>query len=493
MSGGADPEAAPAMHWSRFARNLAVFGIGVALNAFLRLIVLFVAARILSPHDYGSLDTLLIIGLICVNIVLLGADSAVQRLVIEDDAADHRRTVYTGSFLVIAPNALVMLVVVTGLLETGVLASFDVDVGTLILFFLIYGLGTALTAVSTTLLRGLHMERRFLLTVGSVFAIRLVSVVLPFAGGDSRLSDFLLFVGAGSLAAGLAAVALNRDFLGLAANWRQVWKRMLVYGAPLGLIVIVAGFQPTLERLMVLHFDFVDMLPRYATSAFPALLLGLMSQVVNSAWAPYALHANRAGDRVGVVRTGEFCIALMALSYLVLLNVSDVVVALAVPTGDPLAHTLFPFIGLVVAMRFLNLFAGFGLTVRRLSNIRFAVYVTGFASGAVISYLLLPELGLSAIPVGFATGGAVAVILEATLAERRAPQHWPFVSFALLLALMFLAAAARQSTYGCHGGASCLPSWLAGIDPAASIAAALWALVLLCRATLTLLRQRRVI
>lgn len=431
---------------ARFGSDLLVYGFGVAANASVRFIVLMIAARLLTTSEFGFFDNLLIIGIIASNIFTMGNDSAIVRLVF-DSNEKHQHGKLLGTAYAITIAATILLTAITIMLYQNIgryLLGQSIDL-TLMLMIALYGMSLTFYALNTSFMRALFLKKTFLLATGMGLILR-TSPLLAIAAGPT-VNLHMLF---GVLTAGAAAAACYtsfqlRTYITITQNVGSMVSPLLNYGVPLGLIVVIASLQPAMERMQILRFGDPLLLGRYAAAAFPALLIGIMIQVLNSAWTPYALKKHTENDLSTFHIIAIIAATLIGLVYVLFALMAQLIITIFVPIGDPLAATLFPFIGLVIVLRSLSTFTGLGLTIAKASKTKLILYIINIVAGLITSSMLFPYMGIVAVPVGFFASNLAIWIVEAGIARKMGGPKWPMAKISLIFSAMLVTAIALQN------------------------------------------------
>ncbi|WP_326838509.1 lipopolysaccharide biosynthesis protein [Parasphingorhabdus litoris] len=405
-----------------------------------------IAARLLTTSEFGYFDNLLIIGIIASNIFTMGNDSAIVRLIFDkNDQHEHGKLLSAAYAITIAATA--FFTIVTAIFYQYVsryLPGQFVNLH-LILLLAVYGMSLTVYALNTSFMRALFLRKTFLLATGTGLILRTSPLIAIAAAPIVNLYMLFGILTAGAFAAACFTSFQVRRYVTILPTVFSKVRPLLTYGIPLGIIVLIASLQPAMERMQILRFGDPLLLARYAAAAFPALLLGIMIQVLNSAWTPYALKKHIENDISTFHIIAIIATTLIGTIYVLFALMAQTIIALFVPIGDPIAATLFPFIGLVIILRSLSTFTGLGLTIAKASKTKLALYIINLVTGLLLSSLLFQHIGIIAIPIGFFASNLSMWIFEAGIAQNMGGPKWPMAKISLILSALIITAGALQT------------------------------------------------
>lgn len=423
--------------FAAIVRSGSIYSLSTLVNALVRFAILSIGARVLLLEDYGALDTILFVGLVFSSLIIMGFDSAILRLAFdEDEDTHHPARLLTTALALIGANGLLFTALFALSVTVVDYSALRLEDGALLVCFVFFGLGFSLVAASGAHMRARFQETRFLAAT-SISAFIRIGVLMPFlVMGETSLPAFLMTVAGAYFASGLVFVAFNRRWLSHEGLDTSLMRQLISFGVPLGGVVVMAGTYPLLERLIVLTVGDHVWLAIYAASAFPAMVLGVAIQVVNLAWVPLALKAQKDGKENFVPSSALLLQAGFIALYLFVLVFAEPIVRLLAPIDIEDPARLFPFIGMIMLVRFSAALTSFGFIVKKRTGVKLIINSAGFAAGALASLLAGERYGVGAIPVAlFLTTFAVFVV-EALVARRIAPQLVvPYPPMALVIIL----------------------------------------------------------
>lgn len=418
-------------------RSSSIYSLSTLVNALVRFAILSIGARVLSLEDYGALDTILFVGLVFSSFIIMGFDSAILRLAFdEDEGTHHPPRLLTTALALIGANGLLF----TALFALSVLfadySALRLADNALIVCIVFFGLGFSLIAASGAHMRARFQETRYLAATAISAFIRIGVLVPLLVMGEASLSALMMTVAGAYFVSGLVFVSFNRRWLSRKGLDTGLMRQLIAFGAPLGGVVVMAGTYPLLERLIVLTVGDHVWLSIYSASAFPAMVLGVAIQILNLAWVPLALKAQKDGKANFVPRSALFLQAGFIALYLCFLIFAEPIVRLLAPIDIEDSARLFPFIGMIMLVRFSATFTAFGLIVEKRTGVKLIINAAGFAAGALASLLAGERYGVGAIPVAFFLTTFAAFLVEAAVARRIAQQlivPFPLMAMAIVL------------------------------------------------------------
>jgi O-antigen/teichoic acid export membrane protein len=320
MSSDLVPESAAAAAGPSVARRVKgltrdslVYGLGVAGQKVIGLILLPILTRVFEPAEYGATELIGLVLLFASYFAVVGNDAALLRFFFDTDSEREQRAIASVALLFRASAAIVL---------TTILWPWSEDVSRLIFSTPIYSgyiRVTLLTLVFTTivkfcvdLLRVRLRPMRFVAySLGNLAAIALLTLILTpdvltleipvinramtFRGqGQGLRGVFYARLFADALFAGLGLIWCWRD-LARPAGW-PVLRGMLRFGAPLlpvGLAQFVLSYA---DRYTLNRFVSLDQVGPYSVGAKVASFMMLFVAAFQYAWGPFAISIFRESN-----------------------------------------------------------------------------------------------------------------------------------------------------------------------------------------------------
>lgn len=274
-------------------KDTAIYGIAGAVTKFIAIFTIPIIVRVLTKEEFGILNTVMSMSTMFVGFIVLGMDSSIARWFFDGEEGNEEykiKIATTGFFVQLVGLAVTTICLLVGLNSIGNLL-FDNQV-TLVEYWKIYLLSVPATSFllfSNNLFKWNFERNRYLfLTLGN--AIVNVSLTLLF----------LLYFEMGLLSALLGPIISSNIFgiVGLIMNKRyidpskigdiELIKKMLNYGWPFALLLVIAAFTPSIDRLFLLRYVNMDVVGEYSLSL---KLAGLMMMVISAfqiSFGPYA-------------------------------------------------------------------------------------------------------------------------------------------------------------------------------------------------------------
>ena len=402
------------------ARSTAIYSLATLVNSLVRFAILAVAARVLVLEDYGALDALLFTALAFSSLVILGFDSTILRFAFDKEARSPE--ILSTTLLLLPISILIFLLGFALFLFFRDQPFLRIGDLSLLASLIMFSTGFGLSAICGAQMRAKFEEVRFLAASVSATVIRLGAIGPFIVFGTAQLEDFMLVLSAAYLLSGLLFLAFNFRWLTWSGFDFTLIRRMLKFGLPLCAVVALASTYPVIERMVVLEIGGSIWLSVFASSAFPAILLGVAIQVINLAWVPLALKFNQEKTARQFFKISPLLIQfLFIMLYIIFLFFSAEIVDLLAPIEVDNPAQLFPFIGMVMVVRLTAAFTSFGLIVEKRTGLKFLINASGFIAGAILSYAAGSEFGVEAIPVALFSALFAAMVIEAAVARHYAP------------------------------------------------------------------------
>jgi O-antigen/teichoic acid export membrane protein len=311
MSSTPGPEAAApvtsvARHVKGLTKDSLVYGLGVAGQKVIGLILLPILTRVFAPAEYGATELIGLLLLFISYFVVVGNDSALLRFVFDTNSAREQGA--------IASLALIFRVSASVLL-TAILWPFSEFFSTLIFSTPIYS-GyikiTFLTLIFTTIVKfcvdflrvKLRPMRFVVYSLGNLAAIALLTLMLTpdvLTLDIPVINRAITFRGQGQGLRGVFYARLFADALfaalGLLWCWRDlarpaawpVLRGMLRFGAPLLPVGIAQFVLSYADRYTLNRFVSLDQVGPYSVGAKVASFMMLFVAAFQYAWGPFAI------------------------------------------------------------------------------------------------------------------------------------------------------------------------------------------------------------
>jgi O-antigen/teichoic acid export membrane protein len=290
-----------------------VYGLGMAGQKFIGLLLLPVLTRVFQPAQYGANELIGLLVLMASYFVVLGNDAALLRFSFDTDSDDDRRRIATAALLmrIVASTAVTLICLpASGLISRLIFDS--PDYSKVILIALLDLPLATVVKFCIDLLRVRLRPRHFVAySLGNLAAIALLTVVLVPSVLEIELplvGAHLLFHGEGLGLMGVFVARLIADLafavLGLAWTWNDysrsaslnVLGGMLRYGLPLvpvGLAQFVLAYA---DRYVLNRYVSLDQVGPYSVGAKVASFMMLFVAAFQYAWGPFAISIFRESN-----------------------------------------------------------------------------------------------------------------------------------------------------------------------------------------------------
>ena len=404
-------------------QSASIYTLSTLINSLVRFAVLTIGARVLDLEDFGALDMIFFVALIFSSLIVMGSDSAVLRFMFNGEKNDQyaKRVLTSGLTLTITSSIILIILFNLSFLIIDY-SSLLLSNKTLINCIALFGVGFSIMAVNGAHMRAQFEEKRFFIATITSALIRIVPLALFFFIGKTNLTTFLYIVSVTYFTSGIIFLALNYRWISFYSMDSTLICKMCKFGFPLGGIVVTASFYPFLERFIILYnYDNV-WLSIYAASAFPAMFLSVATQVVNSAWVPYALKVRNHKNSSFIQHSAVILHIFSVLLYFFLLILSETIVQTLIPISIENPARLFPFIGMIFLVRFSSIFTSFGLIFSKRTDIKFIINTCGFISSVAAAFIASKYHTIEVIPIIFFLVSYFIYLIEAIFSYRSTPE-----------------------------------------------------------------------
>lgn len=293
-------------------RESLVYGLGMAGQKFMGLLLLPILTRVFEPADYGASELIGLLVLMLSYFVVLGNDSALLRFTYDTDSADERRRIATSALLlrVVAAALITLLFLPAGGSLGGMI--FDRRDYTALIHVALLDLPfTSVVKFCIDLLRVRLRTGQFVAySLGNLAAIALLTVILVPAAVELELpfGVHLAFHGRGMGLMGVFVARLFADvaftIIGLAWLWKEcgppaplrVVGGMLRYGLPLVPVGLAGFVLAYADRYALNEFVSLDQVGPYSVGAKVASFMMLFVAAFQYAYGPFAISIFREAN-----------------------------------------------------------------------------------------------------------------------------------------------------------------------------------------------------
>jgi O-antigen/teichoic acid export membrane protein len=403
------------------ARQVAVYGSGRLALQLVSFVTLPILTRILTPDEYGVIETVTTLLAIVALVASLSLESAAQRSYFDytPEQERERQVVLSSAFWPMVLWAAVL---------AGITAALSRPISSLLFDSPSYAVVVALAvaalpvAVATTLLLEVMRLRmqpiRYVLVswFGAILSVALILYLVAVA--DRGLRGFYLAGVISAVPTFVVAASAARGAIRRTVSW-PVLKTMLLYALPLIPVAASNWIVQFVDRLFVLHFADLHELGLYALALRLSNVLLLVVTAFAFAWSPFILDLfSRDPERERVVRA-------RALTY-VAFATAFVAVCLSVyareffrTITDPAFADAHELVGILCAGVFalgLNAVTMTGITIERRTRYfaQYAVYAA--VLNVALNFALIPPFGI----LGAATATSLTFAALAWWYYRRA-------------------------------------------------------------------------
>jgi O-antigen/teichoic acid export membrane protein len=403
-------------------RSSFIYSFSTLINALVRFTTLSIGARVLILGDYGALDTIFFAYLVFSGLIIMGLDSAILRFAFDDkENCSKAGKTLTTALVIGSANTIIFAIILICLLRIFGHHFFRLETNVLLISLIIFCVGYTISAFVSTNMRA-HFESLHFFISNLISASIRIAFIIPFLWIENiNLSTFILTISWASLISSFIYIYLGRKYISWKEFDKNLMVKMLSYGIPLGIVFVMSSLYPLLERFIVLEIGNYEWLSVYAASAFPALLLGITIQIVNMAWVPLAIKSTLNGSVSFIKYSSVWLHGLFIVLYLTTLAFAESIVRVFVPIKVNEPAVLFPFIGMIMLVRFSSSFTSFGLIMEKRTDLKLLISVVAFLAMGLSSWIFGRQFGVKAVPVIVFIVSYLFWIIEALVARSIAP------------------------------------------------------------------------
>jgi O-antigen/teichoic acid export membrane protein len=396
----------PAMIWILAKRSIAYLTGGVAGKA-LALVTLPLLARLLTPAQLGLLDVAAALAASIGTLALAGMDNALPRFL---PNAESARRLWSAGIAIVAVLGLAIALVVVAFRELiATLLVHDPAASNLVAVSVIYGVATAAFLVSLTVLRLRARAGLYPLATTGTLVLQMIGAVVLAAWLQDPLPAILLWW---ALVTAVASAAILVSLFPRFARPSMATMRQLAgFGFPFVPAAVAWTLGDLAIRSAISQADLSD-LGAYSIAVRLVSILTLVVSAFSLAWMPYLFSLRGKSDvkqafeasipallgGLGAIAVGLAVLAPEAVSIMGGDHYVAAVVVIAPLGAGMIAVGLFVLLSGASGMNF------------QTADVAW-ISVAGAIIQGVLSWVLIPALGLAGAGVASFVGYAVALVL----------------------------------------------------------------------------------
>lgn len=430
----------------RFFKHSGIYAIGNALNRVGAFLLLPIYTRLLSPAEYGTLETLYLVSTVVSGVLGVGIAHATLRFYFDyKDAADRRSVVSTNLIASLVISIIGVLVVS---LFANPLAAWlfkGQSLGWAIQWMLATIVFELASQVGLAYVRA--VERSMLFIV-----VSFVKLVVQVIANSVALMHFNAGV-EGVMAGNCLTVALGFALLswvslrdcGLRFEWAKLMP-VLRYSLPLLWTTMVGVVASTADRFLLQSLVSLEALGIYALALkLSKLASDLVGEPINRAYGAFRFTIMERDDagiiQAQVVRYLAVILSLIGLA--IVLFAGDALRLIAAPAYWEAARYLPWLVGAAV-LQVLTYPLQTGIYYQKKSSSIFHVALAACVAGLVLGVPLIWAFGILGACLSVLGVAIVSVVMTDRISQRFFPVHYEWRKLGTLLALVIAIAVAGQ-------------------------------------------------
>ncbi|WP_269623456.1 oligosaccharide flippase family protein [Prochlorococcus marinus] len=409
-----------------------IFSLGFTFLAFSLL------ARRVPPEIFGEIDFLLSGVVFLVNLSIFGQDQALGRLINDPISSEEKNNIAFHGFLIQIIYALLIITFISILIENidylnGIIYSSN---SRLIIYVMLAQVPfQVLTFASLGLLQwSIHRRSYILISILSsvIPAVILISSIIL---GDTNLLSVLICFLLSRLIVSIIAIYIS--FKRNLIIWPKdldlsLYKRLIIFSLPLGLVVGLETFSPLLERFLVRFYLNEFDLGQFALAARICSFITLFGAAFATAYGPYSLRFYNYPSAKKSFKLIFKVVVLFSCFAVILLSVysQDIVWFFAGNNFLPSTKLLLP-LSVAACIDICDNVTGIGLFIKK-NNIYFLfsylLFIFVFTSAFII---LKPYYGLISIGWSIVLAQLLKAATNTIFSNRFYSVNWQFQSIML--------------------------------------------------------------
>ncbi len=457
-----------------------VYGLGMAGQKLIGLLLLPVLTRVFQPAEYGASELIGLLQLMISYFVVLGNDAALLRFIFDTDSETERRRIAALGLLfrlVVAVGLTLLLLPAAGGLSR--LIFENTDYASLIVLTLFDLPFATVVKFCIDLLRVRLRPAQFVAySLGNLLAIAVLTIVLTPAVLPFEVPLLGIEVTIHGRGMGLTGVFLARliadvvfAVVGLLWTWKDynlprslvVLGGMLRYGLPLvpvGLAQFVLAYA---DRYVLNHYVSLDQVGPYSVGAKVASFMMLFVAAFQYAWGPFAISIFReANARETYAKVFSLYAFVAGAIGLVLTCLAREFLALITTSHYVHGYRVAGFLVFAAMANGAFLIPATGLQIAKRTGWMGGIAVIAAALNVGLNLLLVGPLDVYGVATASLVAQAAAVIILFVVAQRIYPVPFHAGRVALTF-LMAIGLAAVGIYFGRTGAGAAVISTIAAL------------------------------
>ena len=393
-------------------------------------------ARHFTVEQYGLFDLFYISVSLLITFFIFGQDSAIFRYFHDEVDDEGRKRIITQTIVL----QLILSIIVIGaffLLKNNFnwYLELSEEIKTFLLIILMILPFGILYTISETILRlTSNLKRYMLLTVSFMFTTLLL-VIYGTQVIDANFTQIIKLYFCLWCFFGIFGLVLIRKWL-VVPTRLHINNKMLFYGVPMGIIVLIETSQPLLERLIINNIISLEALGLYAVAAKIATILLLPIGAFQMAFMPLVMKTFRDDNAIELFNLALIIYStFLTLFILVMCALSEhLIIFLAGRAYLGGAYIVFP-LSLAIYFQAIGTVLGLGNVISNKTYFRLAIHIISQVVACILMVQLSGKLNILGIAIAVAVGKGLVLILDSAVGQRLYPLAWNYFVVLVMVAI----------------------------------------------------------
>lgn len=405
-------------------RRSALFATGAMAGKVIGLVMLPVLTRLLTPHELGNLDVLMVLTNALIAALLLGLDVAALRLYFDQPTEAAQRTLLSTWYAIgigVTVSVGLVIVLFSGTIVEALFSSDQLQPAVVAVAVAIVG-GTVEVVVLTILRARGRAGWYAVINVGALVLYAVLATTLLTTWRADAAAVIWGWALALAVMAIVGTVMLRHDVLGRPAS--EASRRLLRLGLPLAPAVVGTLVAEFLVRIILLRSAGADQVAYFSVGNRFASVAALSLVVLQLAWVPrvYAI-GSTDGGRARVGGEATWIVALVCGAVLVVAAGASEIVEIAAGSAYLAALPALGFSLLAVIGAAVYLVASMPSALgRRTEDLGLATAAAAVV-GVIGTFVLAEAWRAAGTAASMAAGQVAAVVVVGLLGARRTAVH----------------------------------------------------------------------
>lgn len=417
-----------------------IYGGANAISKLTTLITFPLLARYFGVEQFGIYDYLVVLSSFITIIFVFGQDSAVARYLFETDIIQEKSEIISQSLLFQTAGILLITPLIYLNIDYISYLIFGRNGGDEILLKILLFQMPVLLIINFTqnILKWTFRRNYFLIVTLGYTVINAIALTATINIINVQLVDVFILNLIINIIFGALGIYFMRGWLIIPNRFNHV-KKLVPYAIPFGVICIVGGMMPTLERSVILNVLGASELSQYAVGYKIAMLLSMLIISFQTAWGPFSLN-NYKCENVSELFNFVLKLFVVTICCMTLILEAFKHDAIALFAGNEFKNAsliIFP-LAMGIAIHAISTITEIGISISKKTHLNIYAYLIDVIITLFGIYFLAKEYGIYGISISFLIGKMAKAILSTYFSIKLFKLKWDIKNTLKLIAITLI-------------------------------------------------------